>query len=42
LSKKVEPDEKLEDFDSDESEGIMDDFSLRKAFVYSEILQRKY
>lgn len=26
---------------SDES-GILDDFSLRKAFIYSEILQRKY
>ena len=42
LSKRVEPDEKQEDFDSTESECIMDDFSLRKAFVYSEILQRKY
>ncbi len=26
----------------DESSGYLEDFSLRKAFVYSEILQRKY
>jgi hypothetical protein len=28
--------------DLDESPGYLEDFSLRKAFVYSEIMQRKY
>ncbi len=28
--------------DLDDSQGYLEDFSLRKAFVYSEILQRKY
>ena len=28
--------------DLDETSGYLEDFSLRKAFIYSEILQRKY
>jgi hypothetical protein len=41
LKKETLPDEEME-VETDESAGYLEDFSLRKAFVYSEIMTPKY
>lgn len=41
LKKETLPVEEIED-EADESAGYLEDFSLRKAFVYSEIMNPKY
>lgn len=41
-AKKVELEETEAATELSDEPGIMDDFSLRKAFIYSEIMQRKY
>jgi hypothetical protein len=42
MTKKVEVEDTETAVELSEEPGIMEDFSLRKAFIYSEILQRKY
>ncbi|HAQ19391.1 MAG TPA: hypothetical protein DCR40_09205 [Prolixibacteraceae bacterium] len=42
LLRKTESEEPEEWTDNLDSPGYLEDFSLRKAFVYSEIMQRKY
>ncbi len=42
MAKKVELEEAEAATELSDEPGIMEDFSLRKAFIYSEILQRKY
>lgn len=42
MTKKVEMEETEAVVEFSDEPGIMEDFSLRKAFIYSEILQRKY
>ncbi|MBA4408610.1 MAG: hypothetical protein Q8S54_05705 [Bacteroidota bacterium] len=42
LLRKAEVENPEERTDNSDSPGYLEDFSLRKAFVYSEIMQRKY
>lgn len=42
ITSKSEGKESEVELDNTDTSGYLDDFSLRKAFVYSEILQRKY
>lgn len=42
ISKKIELEETEVTSEWSDEPGILEDFSLRKAFIYSEILQRKY
>ncbi len=40
--RKPQPEETDSEFETDDTPGYMEDFSLRKAFVYSEIMNRRY